>query len=656
MKLRNSLAAALAAAPRMICDMVAVTLLAVSVAMTTASPVLAQWQTPLGTVPVGRGAGTGFSYSYGVLTGTLNAQIANYTIQTSDAGKTIQAGSGATGQFTVNLPSASGFPEGFAFLLVNGDSGAGKKLSGFPTTMTSPNMLWPKTGVGVKKTNGNWAVPFDPGRWKIPQNTQLEVNVSGNDANDCLSTSTPCQTLAQAVRTNIKDYFDLTNSSSYPTANVTVHLADNASSGTCTSTCYSLAHIAFVPVGGEGRATIVIKGNASTPDNVVVSDAGGAGIGAYGQLNIEIANLQIGQSSCASSPKANAGIEAADGANIRPQGGVIVGCVTGAQLQSGNKGSITADAGTLTFKGGGAYMASAFTMGIINISQATASVTGTLTYTQQTVSATTSSYLQLPSSFGGGGTVTAPKFYAAQNSYIYTGTSCTTSSCAAIPGGTNGSIDGTSSIDGFMQIDVSYLTGLGSGVGTFLATPSNAITNAMIRQGAARSVIGVAGNATANVADIQGTANQALVVNSAGTALAFGQVNLASSAAVTGVLPVANGGFDSTAWSAFTASPACGSATITTTSARSKTNGKTTFIEVDFTITALGTCTNTLTFTLPNTTNSSGGMSGREGGVTGKAAACSFVGTTTSAACGLGDASSYSVNARLTMSGVYENQ
>jgi len=52
----------------------------------------------------------------------------------------------------------------------------------------------------------------------------------------------------------------------------------------------------------------------------------------------------------------------------------------------------------------------------------------------------------------------------------------------------------------------------------------NSISNAKIRQGAARSVIGVTGNAAANVADIQGTADQVLRVNTAGTALAFGQV------------------------------------------------------------------------------------------------------------------------------------
>ncbi len=84
------------------------------------------------------------------------------------------------------------------------------------------------------------------------------------------------------------------------------------------------------------------------------------------------------------------------------------------------------------------------------------------------------------------------------------------------------------------------LTGDVTSVGNATTIAANHVTRAMEAQGVARSVIGVTGNATANVADIQGTANQALVVNSAGTALAFGAVNLASSAAVTGNLPVAN--------------------------------------------------------------------------------------------------------------------
>lgn len=64
---------------------------------------------------------------------------------------------------------------------------------------------------------------------------------------------------------------------------------------------------------------------------------------------------------------------------------------------------------------------------------------------------------------------------------------------------------------------------------------------ANLTQGSALSVLGVTGNATADVASIAaGTDHQ--VLRRSGTALAFGALNLAQAAAITGVLPIANGG------------------------------------------------------------------------------------------------------------------
>lgn len=89
-------------------------------------------------------------------------------------------------------------------------------------------------------------------------------------------------------------------------------------------------------------------------------------------------------------------------------------------------------------------------------------------------------------------------------------------------------------------------TGAGTGdvswtANSFVTTiGANKVTNSMIRQSAGLSVIGNSTASTANVADITGTANQVLRVDSAGTTLGFGAVNLASSAAVTGNLPVTN--------------------------------------------------------------------------------------------------------------------
>jgi hypothetical protein len=65
------------------------------------------------------------------------------------------------------------------------------------------------------------------------------------------------------------------------------------------------------------------------------------------------------------------------------------------------------------------------------------------------------------------------------------------------------------------------LTGPVTSAGNATTIGANQVTRANLAQGVARSLIGVTGNATANVADIQGTASQFLGVNSAGTALAF---------------------------------------------------------------------------------------------------------------------------------------
>lgn len=91
----------------------------------------------------------------------------------------------------------------------------------------------------------------------------------------------------------------------------------------------------------------------------------------------------------------------------------------------------------------------------------------------------------------------------------------------------------SSTIDFTYNSDVPFITA---------SVKNNSILNQYLRQSVALSVIGNATNVLANVADIAGTANQVLRVNSAGTVLGFGQVNLASSSAVTGALTITNGG------------------------------------------------------------------------------------------------------------------
>jgi hypothetical protein len=128
-----------------------------------------------------------------------NPQTANYTIQNTDCGKTVLI---TGGQFTATLPSTSGFTEGCTVYVKNGDTGAGKALSGFPAGLTSPNMEWPLQTLGVQVINSAWRIIQNPGRWQVA-NLNLFVNTSGTDSNDGLTSATSirhldmCRAIAQ---------------------------------------------------------------------------------------------------------------------------------------------------------------------------------------------------------------------------------------------------------------------------------------------------------------------------------------------------------------------------------------------------------------------------------------------------------------------------
>jgi hypothetical protein len=110
-----------------------------------------------------------------------------------------------------------------------------------------------------------------------------------------------------------------------------------------------------------------------------------------------------------------------------------------------------------------------------------------------------------------------------------------------------------------------------------------------------------------------------------------------------------------TAWTAFTPTPTCGTATITTNSARFRTTGKTTNAQVEFTFTAIGTCTNNLTINLPNTSNSSGALAGGDTN-TNNTTICRMGASATQASCIMNAGAAYGGTSHIIVSGVYENQ
>lgn len=116
-------------------------------------------------------------------------------------------------------------------------------------------------------------------------------------------------------------------------------------------------------------------------------------------------------------------------------------------------------------------------------------------------------------------------------------------------GGTQWANNNTAITIGVTNITFAQIAGAGvytngSGLsltGNVFSISNNGVSDAMIRQSAALSLVGNASNATANVADITAGSDHQ-VMRRSGTSLAFGAVNLASSNAVTGVLAIGNGG------------------------------------------------------------------------------------------------------------------
>lgn len=309
--------------------------------------------------------------------------------------------------------------------------------------------LWPGQSQLVYNQNNVWLIG-DPGkRWKAPVNTTLYLDViNGHDYNDCLASARACLTGNWAVRTIVKDYFDFTGQTNFNpsnltgVANVVIQLADNeTSAGACTS-CYTGFHLDFTPVGSEGRASIVIRGNTTTPQNTIISDAVlPASVEAYsGGLNVELDSVQLGQSSCAATPKAAIGASANDHGHIFFIRGVVLGCTTSGQANAGTGGLVQASNG-FSIAGGGGWLAEAQDAGSeVNFTGQVITCIGSPAYSNQTVFASRAAAVNLQSvTWTGCGTVTGTRFFVNQASSIST----STGNVNTIPGNAAGSASTT---------------------------------------------------------------------------------------------------------------------------------------------------------------------------------------------------------------------
>lgn len=192
----------------------------------------------------------------------------------------------------------------------------------------------------------------------------------------------------------------------------------------------------------------------------------------------------------------------------------------------------------------------------------------------------------------------------------------------------------------------------GSGVGSLATTLPNVAhgtpTSITLTNGTGLPTSGLTGTLQA----AQEPAHTGDVTNSAGSlalALAAGSASVLNS----GNLAAAR--MPNAAWSSFSPTPVCGTATFSVQNAAFNTWGKQTSWSMEITITAIGTCTGgTFAWTLPNTPQTSAGGGGAEIGTAIVPVGCKILAGSTAATCLI--QTSLALNSHFTVSGVYQNQ
>ncbi|MFB6419899.1 hypothetical protein [Bradyrhizobium tunisiense] len=326
---------------------------------------------------------------------TFAIVTANYSIPTTIDVSVILAGTGSSGLFTVTLGVASSYPPGATVTVVNGDAGRGKKLAGFPGGLT---MLWPGQAVTVKNLNGAWVLSQNPGRWRLTGAVSFYVDpVNGLDTNDGLAAASGAfQTLTGAYETICK-------STDFAGQTVTMQLAN----GTYTSGLNSTLGPLNSSYGG-----FIINGNATTPDNVLVSVGATGACFSWFQTGSQavvvwIKNLKM-QSTGADLIRAQAA-----GTYIRVSN-VNFGSAGsgGVHMRAYNFGEIDAFNDSYKITGGGGCHYATNGNGIIGVQNQIVNITGPMTFTSAFAVADGGQVLVQGDTYNVTGTITGTRYIA----------------------------------------------------------------------------------------------------------------------------------------------------------------------------------------------------------------------------------------------------
>jgi hypothetical protein len=301
-------------------------------------------------------------------------KTANYPVVNSDCFKTVAGGGNAQFTFTVTAPANYG--PGCTLTFINTDgwgaTGHGKQMS-VSGLVTNPPVLYPGMTMTLTSVNGvGWVQSPAVATTKAPLNTPLYVGVSGNDGNDCLTASTPCQTLSHIFMGLLFENLLATAGSSTPNApgfDVRL-LTDNACVTTTGVNCIHGLHWSGAPRQTEGHNAIMIECDNGSATGCTIADSNsGQAIGVYCACFLELRNVTLGAGN------GNNNLIQVEKGMVRLEGGVVLGPVPvsgQSQLNAINGGTIVLEGSTTTQVSGGAQnLAAAQAYGNIQLDQAT---------------------------------------------------------------------------------------------------------------------------------------------------------------------------------------------------------------------------------------------------------------------------------------------
>lgn len=204
----------------------------------------------------------------GTNTGTQSTQTGDFTVQTTDCGKTFLFSS-SSAQHTVTAAAASGFTAGCKFWVVNTGvytgSGSARGLllssisgASFPT---QGSVLYPGQVTEFTNISSTWVETGYPWRARWKPNTNITIFAdasSGSDNNDCLASgASACATIGNSYYRAF-NYID-TSWLGISNLNPMVLLSTNGTFATGDT-----LHLAGPMPGGGNNTVFVLNGNGTT--------------------------------------------------------------------------------------------------------------------------------------------------------------------------------------------------------------------------------------------------------------------------------------------------------------------------------------------------------------------------------------------------------